>query len=251
MYRLGVVIAGLCVATPVVAEPLGTLWTLEAAERAPTTVAYGQRFFEQRLLPIKLVRLTAPAAGAPTGSLLYLVYTTRHQIGWCTFKDRSAGNTAKSLFIPALDKRPCFFDRDGDGRLDATFSVFDKYGSMATPSGNPSDAVPLAQPVPFQSIDPHSAPEAMRIAFQLNGSSDPAKVRVTVVLAKGSRNRWDALIGDTPRQANMLRVLNTQLTVHSVVSKQAAIAIRTDPDVLVTGSSGGVLTTALRPAFLQ
>ena len=251
MYRFGAAIAVLSIAAPAVAEPLSTLWTLEAVEQAPTEVAYGQRFFEQRLLPIKLIRVNAPAAGAPSGTLLYLVYTARHQIGWCTFKERSAGSAAKSLFIPALDKRPCFLDRDGDGRLDATFSVFDKYGSMATPSGNPGEAVPLPQPIGFQAVDPHSAPEAMRIAFQLGGSSDPAKVRVTVVLAKGSRNRWDAMIGHTPRQANVLRVLNAQLTVRSVVSKQAAITVRAEPDVLVTGSSGGVLETTGRPAFLQ
>lgn len=251
MYRLGAAIAAMFIAAPAVAEPLSTLWTLEPVERAPATVTYGQRFFEQRLLPIKLVKITAPVAGPPAGTFLYLVYTARHQIGWCTFKDRSASNAAKSLFIPALDKRPCFLDRDHDGRLDATFSVFDKYGSMATPSGNPGDAIPLPQPVPFQSANPHSAPEAMRIAFQLSGSSDPAKVRVTVMLTKNSRNRWDALVGNTPRQANILRVLNAQLTVHSVISKQAAITVYAEPDALVTGSSGGVLATTERPAFLR
>jgi hypothetical protein len=91
----------------------------------------------------------------------------------------------------------------------------------------------------------------MRLAFMLDGSSDPAKVRVTVLLAKGGRGGWDGLVSNTSREGNVLRVMNAQVTLHSVVAKRARVSIRTYPDLLVTGSSGGVLTTTRRPAFLQ
>ena len=246
MLRLAA-IALVAAAAPAAAEPLTTLWTLEPIAVPPTSVAYGDRFFEQRLLPGRLVR----TSGQPAAKLLYLVYTADRRVAWCTFKDRSTGNVAKSLFIPALDKRPCYIDRDDDGRFDASFSVFDKYGSMATPSGNPGEVTPLPAPIAYQRVDPRLAPATMRVAFELGGSSDPARTRVTVAFAKGGGNRWDALVGETPRQGNTLRVLNTALTIRSVSGKLATISLQVDPDVLVTGSSGGVLMPTRRPAFLR
>jgi hypothetical protein len=235
------------------AESLATLWALKPTSAdLPTTAVYGKQFLEQRLLPVKLARLVENAAeSAAKGTLLYVVFTPDGRVGYCTFKNISLKNQASTLFMPVLDKRPCFVDRDNDGKFDAVFSVFDKFGSMATPSGNMGEARSLSAPIPYEQVNPHLAPQGMRIAFELGGSKQPERARVSVKFDKAGRNRWEYLVGPTPRDGSTLAVLNAQVTVRSVVGKQATIAVSLDPDVFVTGSSGGTLSTTPRPPFLE
>ena len=231
---------------------LTSLWTLEpSAKDAPTTVTYGQRFYEQRLTPFRAVRIvngSVPAVAA--GSLLYLVFDAQQNVAYCTFKDMSAKNQAAHLFMPILDRRPCFIDADRDGKFEATFSVFDKYGSMATPSGNLGDARPLSAPVAYEQADPHSVQQGMRIAFTLSGSKDPERATITVAFDKAGRERWEPLIGKIPRSGNIQTVVNSEVTIHSVSGRDATISVVADPNLLVTGGSGGTLVTTYRPKFL-
>ena len=124
-----------------------TYWRLKpVVAESPSSVAVGTPFFEQRLLPVRLVALTEPLVVGgrtlPQGTFLYLVFNDAGKIGYCTIKDRSAGNQARSLFIPILDQRPCLVDSDGDGRFDGTFSVYDKYGGPPSVRGSIDGAQP-------------------------------------------------------------------------------------------------------------
>ena len=115
--------AALAVSTAVYAWPthaakLYSVWTL--VPQMPTgqiEVAKDAPFLVQRLLPYEAVRLEAPAVISPksqlaAGTVLFKVYQADGKAAYCTLKDQSAGNVAKSLFIPAFDKRPCLIDAD-------------------------------------------------------------------------------------------------------------------------------------------
>jgi hypothetical protein len=114
----------------------------------------GAPFLEQRLLPVRMVRLVDPlqvgnrsvAAGTP----LYLVFNSRGAIAWCTVKDRSAGR-----LFPFLNQRPCFTDSNGDGRLDSSFSVFDRHGGPPSVRGSIDAAQPLGASAAVAEADIH------------------------------------------------------------------------------------------------
>jgi hypothetical protein len=96
-------------------------------------------------------------------------------MAFCTFKDNSAGNAAKSLFIPALDTRPCFIDDDKDGKFEKTFSVFELWGSVApTPKGDMKKARAI-KPVTYSEADPSETPTVYRLTFEVHSKgNDPA-----------------------------------------------------------------------------
>lgn len=244
MKALAIAVASMFVSAPAAAERLYTLWSFDTPGERTFVVDYDQRFFVQRLLPAKLVRTKAAFGTVPAGAMLYAVYGAGRRIVYCTYKNRSLKNQASTLFIPMLDKRPCFIDADGDGRFDSTFSVFDKYGSMATPSGDTAKAQPLAQPLAYQPADPRQAPETMRVAFRIEGGKEPAKARVGVAFDKAGRDKWEQLVGTLPRDGATTTVLNARVSVRSVVGKQATVAVQTEPGALVTGDSGGFLVMA-------
>lgn len=251
MLRYGLTAGLTLVAVPAAAEPLHTLWTFESPGERTFVVEYGTRFFTQRLLPLKLVKTGGAYQRYPAGTLMYAAYTARNDIVYCTYKDRSLKNQASTLFVPMLDKRPCFIDRDDDGRFDASFSVFDKYGSMATPSGDVGDAQALARPLPYQQIDPRSAPETMRIAFTIEGSKQAAKARVGVAFDKTGRDRWEFLVGTMPRQGAAIAAANCLVTIRTVVGKQATVSVELAPGAIAAGDSGGTLVMVKKASFAR
>src|SRR3982750_2183989 len=90
----------LLAAAPAAAERVETYWRLEPVQaETPTHVPFDAPFFEQRLLPVRLVALTEPpTVGDKTltaGTFLYLVFNADRKIGYCTIKDRSPGHQAK------------------------------------------------------------------------------------------------------------------------------------------------------------
>ncbi|HEX2762540.1 MAG TPA: hypothetical protein VHM92_01675 [Allosphingosinicella sp.] len=244
-------------ATPAAAERLFTLWKLEPTVAAPPSRAvWGEPFLEQRLLPVKLVRLTDPVMAGDQvivagGSFLFLVYNAAGKTGYCTVKDRSMKNQARTLFIPILDRRPCLTDRDGDGRFDASFTVFDKYGSAATPSGSLDGATALAKPVAYQAADPHLFPVAMKIAFELGGKKVPEKVQVRVKMDKAGRGKWEYWDAILPRAGRTIGALNAEVEVKSVTGREAAIDVRLDPGIYIRGESGGRFVAGPLPSFLN
>jgi hypothetical protein len=144
------------VSFPANAKNLYSVWKLEPqSPLGLVETKFGQRFFTHRIVPYKLVKLKKPAILSPkktlpAGTTLFSVYQSDGVMAYCTAKDQSAKNVAKSLFIPALDKRPCLIDKNNDGSFDAVFSVFDKFGSALTPSGNISSAKPLNSSAEFE-----------------------------------------------------------------------------------------------------
>jgi hypothetical protein len=159
------------VATPAAAEKFSTVWTFRPVTAdAPSSTELDKPFFEQRAIPYRLVRLNEDlslAKGKPLakGTLLYLIMDKTNRMAFCTFKDLSGGNAAKSLFIPALDTRPCLIDDDGDGKFEKSFSVFELWGSVApTAKGDMRKASPI-NPVSYSEADPAETLTDYRLRF--------------------------------------------------------------------------------------
>jgi hypothetical protein len=159
--------------SPAAAEGFATLWSLhDVTATPPTSTALEQPFFEQRILPYRLVKLdqdVTTAAGKPVakGSLLYLVLDKKNRQAFCTFKDSSTGNVAKSAFIPALDKRPCFIDDDRDGKFEKSFSVFEAWGTVVPEArGNMAKSSPVS-PTSYSDVDRQSAPTDYRLMLHV------------------------------------------------------------------------------------
>lgn len=243
--------AAVFVAAPVAAEPLTSVWILESTATVETrTVPFGKPFLEMQLMPARVVQITGDAEWAPgkqvtAGTLLFKVYQDDGQTAYCTAKDMSGKNTAKSLFIPALDKRPCFIDADHDGQFDAAFTVFDKFGSALTPSGNLNSATKMARPITYAMAPTGAVPKIYRVTFALVGSRKPEKFGIEVRLKKGEGNHiGELLYAKSQRDGAKLSLANMSVTMQSLVGKEALIDLAIDPVTLLLGSSNGVFNGA-------
>lgn len=242
--------------SPVLAAPLTSVWTLEPLGPVGTIETdFGARFLEQRLLPYRLARLADEAQlanGKPiaAGTYLFVVYQADGQSAFCTIKDQSLGNVSKSMFIPALDKRPCLVDADRDGRFDASFGVFDKYGSALTPSGNLTSAKPLKQPAAYTIVDPQQFPVKRKFAYSLSGSKDPAKTRIAIEFDNGGGYvAWENY--STGSVSGEPSALNLRARIEGIAENRATIAISIDPALYLVGHSGGTFFAAPLPSFVK
>jgi hypothetical protein len=164
---------GLLLSSPAAAEGFATLWTFEdVTSTLPTEVELQKPFFEQRILHHKLVKLdqdvtTATGKIVSKGTPLYLILGKKDRQAFCTFKDSSTGNVAKSLFIPALDRRPCFIDDDRDGRFEKSFSVFEAWGTVVPEArGNMTKATAIP-PVAYSAADRSASPTDYRVTLHV------------------------------------------------------------------------------------
>lgn len=172
--RMAAALFAMLITTPANAEKFSTVWTFKpVTQPLPTSTEFDKPFFEQRALPYRLVRLNEElriGKGKPLakGTLLYLIIDKTNRVAFCTFKDSSAGNAAKSLFIPALDTRPCLIDDDRDGKFEKTFSVFELWGSVApTAKGEMNKAKPIT-PVTYAEADPSETLTDYRLRFYVH-----------------------------------------------------------------------------------
>ncbi|HEX6375772.1 MAG TPA: hypothetical protein VFZ91_08620 [Allosphingosinicella sp.] len=241
-------------AAPASAERIRTFWRLEpVAAQAPRNVAFGAPFFEQRLLPVRLVELTGPlAAGGralPQGTLLYLVFNDAGKIGYCTIKDRSDGNKAKTLFIPILDQRPCLVDSDGDGRFDRSFSVYDKYGGPPSARGSIDAASPLPSSGGYRRVDVHAFPDDLRVSLRFSGKRDAAKARLGV---KFSRNlgEWPPRRGVPTGRGALFELLNAHVLLTAVAGDVASLAMTWDEGVYLSTDNANTLYWGPLPPFV-
>ena len=175
--QISIACAALAGASPAAAEKLATVWTFKpVTQTVPTIVELDKPFFEQRPVPYRLVRLTEALnigkdKPVTAETLLYLVMDKTNRMAFCTFKDNSSGNAAKSLFIPALDRRPCLIDDDRDGRFEKTFSVFELWGSVApTPKGDMARASAIT-PVGYVDADPAETPTEYRLSYWVHATN--------------------------------------------------------------------------------
>jgi hypothetical protein len=237
------------------AERIETYWRLKPVEPSPSTAVIGQPFSEQRLLPVKLARLDAPATigrrNLAEGTLLYLVFNEDGRIGYCTIKDRSGGNLARTLFIPIADQRPCLTDRDGDGRFDAAFSVYDKYGGPPSVRGSINGARPIAAPVAFSMVDPEQFPIDMRMRLEFRGSrtrADETSLRLT--FTKPINGSWPDVLGKRGAEGVKFDIGNVALVLRSVVDGTAAFAIEYS-DLFISTNNRNTLFWGELPRFLR
>ncbi len=241
-------------ATPASAERIRTYWRLKpVVAESPGSVATGVPFFEQRLLPVRLVRLTEPLAVGndtlPEGTFLYLVFNDEGKIAYCTIKDRSAGNKARTLFIPILDQRPCLVDSDGDGRFDRTFSVYDKYGGPPTARGSISGAQPLPRPGGYRQVDVDQFPSALTVAFKLLGKSEAAKMRLDLVFSRNIGD-WPQVRGVPVGGGAVFQVMNAEVQVLALNAGIATVRVSWADDVYLSSNNRNTLFWGPLPAFV-
>ena len=242
---------------PAQAERLYSIWQLNpTTETGERTVTFKNIILEQQLVPFKAARLSEDAVTGdgktiPAATPLFLVFQDDGEQAFCTMKDRSSGNAAKSLFIPALDKRPCFVDRDRDGRFDVAFNVFDKYGSALAPSGDLKKAVGLRGGGTYVTIPGADFPSPYRFIFVLDGKREAAKARIDVSFDNGS-GKPELGVARNERIGNAIKVLNTRFEVAAVSGETARLSIVPDREALVMGESGGTFgITPAAPKFLD
>lgn len=249
------VFAGFCAAVLSVmhvgaaAEPLTSVWQLEpTGAGGKMSVSFGKNFFEQRFVPARLAQIAidaewAPGKFIPQNSYLFKVFQADGQTAYCTFKDQSVGNVAKSLFLPILDRRPCFIDADLDGRFDSVFTVFDKYGSAITPSGNISSAKPLRSSIAYQKAKSSASPMTYFLRMHLEGSRVPEKTRVGGWFSL-NEGQGTPMLFKLDRTGRRIRVMNIEVMIDAISGDTADIDVTMAPDLLLLGDSGGAFYAA-------
>lgn len=242
-------------AVPASAERIRTYWRLEpVSAQAPSRVAFGELFFEQRLLPVRLVELTQPlAAGGETlarGTLLYLVFNDEGRIGYCTTASATTGGPSKLFSIPILNQRPCFVDSDGDGLFDKVFSVYQKYGGPPTARGSINGATPLPATAGYRQADVHSYPADLRVSLRLKGKGNPAKARLGVKFSRDLGETWPAQKGTLSGGGTLFRLLNAEVLLLGVQGESARLDIRWGDDVYLTTNNRNTLIWGGLPEFV-
>ena len=237
------------------AKALITVWTLEPmSPLGDVTADYKKPFLTQRILPYRAARLTSDAVLAggkivPSGTYLFIVFHDDGQFGFCTQKDRSFKNSMKSLFMPIMDKRPCFVDSNRDGMFESAFSVFDKYGTALTPSGNIASAQPLQTKASYEAVSPQTFPSVQKLSYSFSGKKDLLKMKVAVQYDNGSgyKEMRSESPGDEPGYLHILNLLVkiNQLTVDSVL-----ITLSNDNDIYIIGDSGGYFEASKLPPYI-
>jgi hypothetical protein len=256
---LAVTPIALLIATPAAAEHIIAYWRLEAsAESGLAKIGFSAPFLTQRILPVKLAKLREAALPAgstepvPAGSLLYLVSNDSGKIGYCTLKNRKGA--AKSLFIPALDKRPCFVDGDGDGRFDGSFSVFDIYSKLSPPQprGSINGAETIAQPAAFEQVDVHSFPDQMTLAYRLvGGRGTLGKVKLEVTLDRPGHRDWVEVKGFDAPQGRLIAALGTVVLLKSIDDAGVEVEMRIPSLAYVRGQVNGIVFEPALPAYMR
>lgn len=249
------VAAAALAAAPAQSERIRTYWRLEpVAAEAPSRVAFGATFFEQRLLPVRLVELTEPAAaGGETlarGTLFYLVFNDDGRIGYCMIKEGSAGAPNKLLSIPILNQRPCLVDSDSDGRFDKGFSAYQKYGGPPTARGSINSATPLPAAAGYRQVDVHNYPHDLRVSFRLTGKRDPAKARLGVKFSRNMGATWLPIKGVPTGGGALFSLLNADILVTGVEGDSAKLAMRWAEEVYLSTNNRNTLFWGPLPAFV-
>jgi hypothetical protein len=242
-------------ATAASAERIRTYWRLKpVVAESPSSVAVGTPFFEQRLLPVRLVTLTEPLVVGgrtlPQGTFLYLVFNDEGKIGYCTIKDRSAGNQARTLFIPILDQRPCLVDADGDGRFDRTFSVYDKHGGPPSVRGSINGAQPLPASAGYRRVDVDQFPAMLTVAFKLSGKGEAAKARLGLDFSRNLGATWPAIRGVPVGGGAIFRVMNAEVRLHALDAGVARVGVAWADDIYLSTNNQNTLFWGPLPDFV-
>ena len=247
--------AAVLAAAPARAERIHTYWRLEPVVRqAPERVAFSEPFFEQRLLPVRMVELTAPLTtgdqSIAKGTTFYLVFNDEGRIGYCMIKEGSAGAPNKLLSIPILNQRPCLVDSDGDGLFDKMFSAYQKYGGPPTARGSINAATPLPQTVAYRQVDVHSYPHDLRVSFRLTGKSNPAKARIGVKFSRNMGADWPPMRGRPAGGGTLFSLLNADILLLAIEGRSARIQMRWADDLYLSTNNHNTLFWKPLPSFV-
>lgn len=255
LARYGAGLVALVSAAAVGAAPLYSVWQLQPmGPLGEMQAVEGSTFLQQRLVPYRMVRLTEKAqwskkSALDAGTYLFAVWQDDGRMAWCTTKDQSGGHVAKSLFIPMLDRRPCLVDQDGDGRFDSYFTVFDKYGSALTPSGNLASAKALVAPAAYASAPPAEFPVVRAFGYSLANLTNPQRRAIAVTYDNGGGAA--PMVNTAPNSApDALVALNLVAHILSVEGQTAQINVETIPGIFAVGDSGGTFGAARLPSFV-
>jgi hypothetical protein len=239
-FRVSAALCTTLIATPAFAEKFSTVWTFRPVTQVPpTTAELDKPFFEQRALPYRLVRLSDELTigkGKPLakGTLLYLIMDKTNRMAFCTFKDSSAGNAAKSLFIPALDTRPCLIDDDRDGKFEKTFSVFELWGSVApTAKGDMAKAKPIT-PVAYAEADPGDTMTDYRLRFEVHAKGSVPQPQLRFIFSAKNESATVAYPSEKDGDGYVANPFNYKIRMKLIDNKRAEVALTpTGEDLMV------------------
>jgi hypothetical protein len=191
-----------------------------------------------------------PAGGktpVAAGTYLFEVVNGRGKKGYCTLK---SGSGAGGLFIPALNRQPCFVDSDGDGRFDASFSVFQAYTLLSPPQprGSIDAAEPMTTAVPFEQADPAEFPALMTISYRLRGGDSLEKTRMRVTVERPGHSEWADRRDNGSEEGHVLDALGTFVIVKSVAAGRAEIELHVPPEAYVYAEDNGTVALPALPA---
>lgn len=250
------VAAAFAAVSPASAERLYSAWRLiPVSGMGEVDVPFRETFAEQKLIPFKLVRLSAETKIAdkkflPEGTYLFAVYQEDGKQAFCPAKNQSLGNAAKSLFIPMFNKRPCLVDANADGKFEATFSVYDKYGSALTPSGDLSSAKPLPVAAAYDEVEPELFPESRRFLYAF---FDSGKKRPTIIYVRYQNGEGFSPLKniDPMRVPNAPRALNLVAYISEQTETRIKANVVADSQSVIVGDSGGSFKLGILPDVIK
>lgn len=135
-------------------------------------------------------------------------------------------------------------DQNGDGRLDASFGVFDKYGSVVTPSGDISSAKSMT-PAAINEIDPHDFPANYMLSFMLVGKRTQDGARLRVFLDKEGHSPGNEFV--SRGTSSNLEKVNISVKINYIKDENAEIVVSTDNGIGIVGYSGDVFIPSKVP----
>jgi hypothetical protein len=247
--------AVLLAASPASAEHIVAYWKLDATTALGRhTMPADKPALVQKMVPIGLVELKQAAVPAGSdkpvsaGTLLYAVVNAAGQLGYCTIKDSSTGHLARTLFIPIADQRPCFVDRDGDGRFDASFSVFDADTKLSPPQprGSIAGAKPMATPAAYARAA-GAFPVAMTYTYELHARTPLSKSYVRVSVDRPGHHEWQNVSGTTLGDGVMFKVLGVVIVARPAPAGSADVEVAVAPEgyVFAHNNDGTEFTPSL------
>lgn len=255
MAALGA-LAAVLAASPASAEHIIAYWKL--ATTTPLgrhTIPANEPTLVQSMIPIRLAELKQPAIPAgsdkpvPAGTLLYAVVNAAGEVGYCTIKDYSTGHLARTLFIPIADQRPCFVDRDGDGRLDASFSVFDADTKLSPPQprGSIAGAKPMTAPAAYARADEAAFPVPMTITYRLHPKVPLSKSYVRVTVDRPGHHEWRDVYGTALGEGVRFRILGALIVARPAPAGSADVEVAVAPEGYVFAHNRGTEFTPSLP----
>lgn len=218
---------------PAAAQMLNTYWKPEPIDiKLVQTPKSGDVFLEQRLIPLKLVRLTQAATlndrgkELPEGTLLYMVFSDLHDFAYCPPGDRSAASA-----LALLHARPCLLDSNKDGKFEKFFTASQyRYGAPYN-RGNPRESKPMSSAVSYVEVDPHEFPIDIRMKFIIHGHEKIERIKASVAFEEAANLDYDEAQAKQSPYGWVIAALNAVVKLDPMTQDGTVpIMLTIDPD---------------------